>query len=344
MNSMDHCDINDVRDALQYLDSSDRDTWVEMAFAIKSEFGQAGFSTWDDWSRGWAKYREKDARSTWRSAKVAGGSGTIRIGTLFRRAMDAGYQQRPMSDDERQRLSADWQARQQKIKQEQAADIMRQQKLRRAVEGIVPKILEHTGAVGSSQYLGAKKVQAHGLRFFKQMMVLITDEEAATVQLISDPAQAREFVKTVDRDKVSFKIFKSGSFALPMRNAGGQLMNLQVIYPTGKKSFLTGAAKQGHWAMIGPDVEQVLLISEGYATGASGLEATGCPVAVAFDAGNLMPVAQSLRQLYPAATLIFLADDDRDTEGNPGLSKANAAAGVVGGFVAVPDFAGVIAA
>jgi putative DNA primase/helicase len=41
-----------------------------------------------------------------------------------------------------------------------------------------------------------------------------------------------------------------------------------------------------------------LLLAEGYAT-ASLHEATGHPVAVAFDAGNLVHVAKALRALYP---------------------------------------------
>ena len=44
----------------------------------------------------------------------------------------------------------------------------------------------------------------------------------------------------------------------------------------------------------------IALIAEGYATAASLHEATGLPVIVAFDAGNLLPVAQAIHKRYPA--------------------------------------------
>jgi putative DNA primase/helicase len=66
-------------------------------------------------------------------------------------------------------------------------------------------------------------------------------------------------------------------------------------------------------------------------------EATGWPVAVAFDAGNLESVALAIRAKHPDLPLSFAADHDVTTEGNPGLSKANAAAAKVGGVVASPE-------
>jgi putative DNA primase/helicase len=63
-------------------------------------------------------------------------------------------------------------------------------------------------------------------------------------------------------------------------------------------------------------------------------------VAVAFNAGNLLPVCQALRAKYTAWRLVIVADDDHATPGNPGMSKATAAARAVGGLLAVPDFGG----
>ncbi|MBL0168493.1 MAG: toprim domain-containing protein, partial [Propionivibrio sp.] len=75
-----------------------------------------------------------------------------------------------------------------------------------------------------------------------------------------------------------------------------------------------------------------------FATGASIHEATGYPVAVAFNAGNLEPVAKALRAKFPDLRLIVCADDDVGTAGNPGMTKATAAARAVGALLAVPDF------
>ena len=83
-----------------------------------------------------------------------------------------------------------------------------------------------------------------------------------------------------------------------------------------------------------------MCIAEGYATGASIHEATGAAVAVAFHAGNLVPVARALRTKFPDLRLIVCADDDVNTPGNPGLAKANEAAQAVGALLAIPDFGG----
>ena len=45
-----------------------------------------------------------------------------------------------------------------------------------------------------------------------------------------------------------------------------------------------------------------------------------------------------MRAKYPALKIIVAADDDHLTDGNPGMSKATAAAQAVGGLVAVPSF------
>lgn len=82
----------------------------------------------------------------------------------------------------------------------------------------------------------------------------------------------------------------------------------------------------------------VVCIAEGYATAASIHEATGHPVVVAFNAGNLAAVTRALRQTYPHARLIVCADDDFETPGNPGLALASAAARQSSARVSVPTF------
>jgi len=129
---------------------------------------------------------------------------------------------------------------------------------------------------------------------------------------------------------------------IPMRNAAGELRSLQFITEGGTKRPLTGGEKQGCHYRIGEGDSAaqgaVLIVCEGFATGASIHEATGQPVAVAFDSGNLEPVAKSLRKLYPDAVLIVAADDDWKTVGNPGRTAAAGAAKAVGGIVVAPMF------
>ena len=126
---------------------------------------------------------------------------------------------------------------------------------------------------------------------------------------------------------------------IPMRDVYGLLHSLQFIDRQGSKRFLTGGRKRGCFHLIGNlDLAGVMLIAEGYATGATLHEVTAHPVAVSFDAGNLKPVAQAIRAKYPDLKIVICADDDYLTAGNPGITCANEAAQAVGGVVAVPRF------
>lgn len=101
---------------------------------------------------------------------------------------------------------------------------------------------------------------------------------------------------------------------LPVRDTDGQMHGLQLIGEDGGKLFLTGTAKSGHYHALGKPAG-VIVIAEGYATGASIHAATGHAVAVAFDAGNLKHVALALRGKYPDTLLVLGGDNDHATEG-----------------------------
>ena len=129
-----------------------------------------------------------------------------------------------------------------------------------------------------------------------------------------------------------------GALLVPMRDTAGTLHSLQTITADGDKRFLSGGRVKGCYHAIGKPKGGRLIVCEGYATGASAHEATGEAVAVAFNSGNLEAVALALRAKYPALKIVVAADDDHQTEGNPGITKATAAAQAVDGVVAVPDF------
>ncbi len=105
------------------------------------------------------------------------------------------------------------------------------------------------------------------------------------------------------------------------------------------KLFLSGGKIAGGYFSIGTiKGAEALCIAEGFATGATIHQATGYPVAVAFNAGNLEPVAKAMRHKFPNLPMIICADDDANTEGNPGITKANLAALAIGAKVAIPIF------
>ncbi|NCT56936.1 MAG: DUF3987 domain-containing protein [Legionella sp.] len=126
---------------------------------------------------------------------------------------------------------------------------------------------------------------------------------------------------------------------IPLWDENRKLHSLQYIYPSGEKRFLTGGRVSGCYFSIGSIQDaKVLCIVEGFSTGATVHEATDYPIAVAFNAGNLLAVAAIMREKFPELTLILCADDDFKVDGNPGLSRATDAALHINGLLAVPIF------
>jgi putative DNA primase/helicase len=87
----------------------------------------------------------------------------------------------------------------------------------------------------------------------------------------------------------------NGALVIPMRE-GTALHSLQFIGEDGTKRFLTDGRIKGCYFSIGSTKDKpAICIAEGFATGATIHEATGYPVAVAFNAGNLKAVATAMR-------------------------------------------------
>ena len=126
---------------------------------------------------------------------------------------------------------------------------------------------------------------------------------------------------------------------IPMIGPAGDLLAVQEIDQNGGKMFWpAGCTTKGAMFKIGSDPApgEPVLVCEGFATGAAIHEATGHQVIVAFTANNLERVARAARDQYPDRPITLCGDDDAETEGNPGITAATAAAQAVGGKLAVP--------
>jgi putative DNA primase/helicase len=283
-----------------------RDEWARVGMALKHELGEAGFDEFDAWSQGGETYKAKATRDTWRSIKA---SGAVGIGSLFHLAKQHGFKfettQAPAPPATPEQLKARNEARRAEAAREQAERGRRQR----------DAAAEAARAWGEASEAGA-------------------DAAGYLVRKAAKPYGVR--------------INAAGALLVPMRNATGELCNVQTIKPAKPddggpdKLFLKGGRKSGllHWCGT-PDGAPVLLIAEGYATAASIHEATGRPVAVAFDCGNLAPVVRALRGRFPAARIVIAGDDDRATAArtgrNPGREKATEAAKLAQGVAVFPD-------
>ena len=161
-------------------------------------------------------------------------------------------------------------------------------------------------------------------------------ETAAALLSQADTATVHPYLSRKGVQPHGVKAF-GDRLLIPMRDTAGKLHSLQTITPDGDKRFHPGGRVKACYHAIGKPAG-LLVVCEGYATGASIHEATGHAVAVAFNAGNLLAVAAVLHKKYSALTIVMAADDDWRTEGNPGLTSAKQAAMAVGGVVVRPHF------
>jgi putative DNA primase/helicase len=116
-----------------------------------------------------------------------------------------------------------------------------------------------------------------------------------------------------------------------------EIVNLQIINSAGVKLFLRGGEFKGCYSYISGNTDRIYLC-EGYATGASIVEATGSMVIVAFSAGNMLSVAKLVREQYKTTQIVIAADNDLNTPGNPGLTAGKKAAEAVAGKLVYPTF------
>lgn len=133
----------------------------------------------------------------------------------------------------------------------------------------------------------------------------------------------------------------SGALLIPLWVTGVGVANLQLIYPNGTKRFMAGARVKGAYSVIGSlKNAQRVLICEGWATGATLFEmyeSEGYQVVVAFNAGNLMTVCQSLRSQFENLKVVIAGDDDRQNIVNVGRKKAIEAAESVDATLLFPE-------
>jgi phage/plasmid primase-like uncharacterized protein len=166
---------------------------------------------------------------------------------------------------------------------------------------------------------------------------LVAKQAQAILESCRDPDPEHAYLKRKGIDVHGLKVDPAGRLVVPLRDPKGTIWSLQTIAPNGAKLFLKGGRKNGLFHLLSEPGNQIV-IGEGFATAASIHEATRLPVVVAFDCGNLLPVAKAIRGWLPLAQIVIAADDDYAAAGNPGLTKARDAAEFIGATVAVPTF------
>lgn len=311
-NALPELNQQDIADALAWISPDDRETWYRMAMAVKSELGEAGFDIWDQWSQSSGEYKSRDARHVWKSCKA---HGKVTIGTLLYEAQQNGFK---LATGERMsQEQAEERARQREEARKQSEAEERQRQAEAAA--LAGRIFDAAKDATEHPYLQRKGVQAHGLRIGQWPLFNKQGKHYATAENV---------------------------LLIPLRDAKGNITTLQGIFdekPFGfetEKTYLRDGKKSGSWHMIGqPGDGGTIALCEGYATGATIRELTGWCVVVCFDRTNLKPVAEQFRKANPSALIVICADNDANTDGNPGVTNAKTAGAAVNGRVIVPEFA-----
>ncbi len=130
------------------------------------------------------------------------------------------------------------------------------------------------------------------------------------------------------------RVSKDGTLLIPTY-AEDVMWGLERIYADGKKMYLPGQRMKGCYFVIGHlTASAVAYLCEGFATGCSIHMATNAAVIVAFSANNMIDVAKS----FTSHKVVPAADNDRFTEGNPGITAAHKASAYLGYKPVVPTF------
>ncbi|RJT44537.1 TOPRIM and DUF927 domain-containing protein [Rahnella woolbedingensis] len=149
-------------------------------------------------------------------------------------------------------------------------------------------------------------------------------------------------------DGFTYPVLPDGSLLLALYDEFGTVTAAQTITPMGVKRLLTGSAKKGAFhAVNAQEKPQSIIIAEGLASALTAhLMRPDALTVAAIDAGNLLPVAQLMRQQHPDAQIIIAGDNDwhmpgeLDENGKPkqniGLISTEKSAKSVNGWASLP--------
>ena len=255
-----------LRAALYSIPADDRDTWVQVGMAIKSELGDGGFTLWDSWSRQSDRYKAADARAVWRSVKPTGG---ITIATLYHMAKENGWAgqapARHQPSAEERRLWAEARRREEAERNRREAD---------AAAKAEAMLME-------AEYVDPRARRARNGRQ--------SDEVPSTHPYLVAKGFAQQGGLVLD-----------SNLLVPMRHyqAYERVQSVQMIGPDGSKKNLPGGKASEAVYKLGQGGERYYC--EGYATALSVMAALKrlyrdqhSEVWVCFSAGNIPKVTES---------------------------------------------------
>jgi putative DNA primase/helicase len=131
-------------------------------------------------------------------------------------------------------------------------------------------------------------------------------EEARYIYANAQPVTNHPYLTRKNIKANGARMSNDGRLVIPLFDENMTIVNVQFIAADGTKRFLKGGRKKGCFFAIGVKSEKIC-IAEGFATAASIYEHTKQQTFVAFDAGNLEPVAKAIRWRNPHDEIVIMA-------------------------------------
>ena len=309
-------DFNHIREALSFVPATDREIWVRMGMAVKSELGEPGFELWDTWSQQANSYNTRDAKDVWKSIRP---DGEVTLGTLYYEAKSNGWSvNKPHHAPDPIEISKHKQGMAERATNEEKRIAEEQAKTAAKAQEIWNNAIEVNA---NHPYLVRKKVSP------VQTMREIHAEQVAIILGYSPQSKGEILIGRL--------------LVIPIK-INGKLSTVELIDEVGRKSALAGRGTKagGYWAaQPAPNKDEenlTVLIAEGAITALSAKIASGHYAIASLSSGNLLAVATTIRQRYPTAILVVLADLVKSSgEADPHAIKA---AQAVDGMLAIPNF------
>lgn len=125
------------------------------------------------------------------------------------------------------------------------------------------------------------------------------------------------------------RVTGDGRIVVPLFGPDGVLSSLQYISADGQKIYHPGGKTGGcFWWLGAVESSKRIYIAEGFATAATIFEVTETPCVVAYSASNLVPVCGTIRERYPDAQIVVVADHDASGVGQKYADQCAAKYGV----------------
>ena len=299
-----HTENERIEAALRHVPANNRDLWLKILMALKSEYGEAGRDLAETWSKTDPSFNAQAFRDVWKGLKPDGG---VNIGTLFHVAKQHGYR-----DDKPHVMPT-------------AEQIERIEKARgHQTAAKLAAVIWNKG-----KPVQVQDEHPYTLRKGVQAIPALGELQADELK-----ALAGYVVKSSGEPL-------SGRILMVRIKVQGKLASLEFIDESGRKSALKGGAKAGGYAPLqatpeGKGEGLTMLIGEGVASCMTAKQATGHPAFAALSSSNLLSVAKQLRTDYPAAAFVILGELLKSSgELDPHSIQA---AEAIGARLAVPDF------